>query len=169
MKIKLLLVSSCVVLLSACFPLQTININAPFDAKQASIINQVGKNTIAGSALMKRNDGVAVTCAGEEVTLTYATEYANERIRAIYGNNIKGESINRNIGAFAPDVPEYKTYKKEITCNAQGFFTFKNVADGDYYVITTIKWNVGGYWQGGNLMRKVSVKGGETVEIVLAP
>ncbi|MBU3562839.1 hypothetical protein [Polynucleobacter sp. Tro8-14-1] len=165
---KLLIAFTTVTILSACAQMQTVNIATPFDAKEASVINQVGKNTITGSALIKRNDGQTVTCSGEEVNLIPYTTYANTRILALYGNSSKG--INTyNRPTFVPDVAEYKTMQKHTQCNAQGFFSFKNVADGDYFVVTAVRWTVNYATQGGSLMRRVAVKGGETAEIVLAP
>ena len=168
MKLRLLAVATSAILLSACAGMQTVNIATPFDIKEASIINQAGKNTITGSALLKRNDGQTVTCAGEDVALLPYTTYTNSRMLALYGGTNKG--INRfNRPTFVPDSPEYHSYQKRTQCNAQGFFTFKNVADGDYFVITAVRWTVSNSTQGGALMRRVAVKGGETAEIVLAP
>ena len=165
-RLSTLLITS--VILIACAPMQIVNINSPFNAQEASIINKEGKNTITGSALIKRNDGQTVTCSGEEVYLIPYTAYANERILAIYGNTTKGIARNR-VSGFNPDIAEYKTLQKRIQCNAQGFFTFRNIADGDYFVATIVKWTVDYSPQGGNLMRRLQVKGGETIEIVLAP
>jgi hypothetical protein len=148
--------------------MQTVNITTPFDAKEASIINQAGKNTITGSALLKRNDGQTVTCAGADVALIPYTTYANSRMLALYGGSAKG--FNRfNNPTFVPDSPEYHSHQKRTQCNAQGFFTFRNIADGEYFVITAVRWTVDYSPQGGALMRRVTVKGGETAEIVLAP
>jgi hypothetical protein len=168
MKLKLLSVACTAFLLSACAGIQTVNITTPFDTKEAAVINQAGKSTITGSALLKRNDGQTVTCAGEVVYLIPYTTYANSRMLALYGGTNKG--FNRyNRPTFVPDSPEYYSYQKQTQCNAQGFFTFRNIADGDYFVVTAVKWTVSNSAQGGNLMRRVAVKGGETVEIVLAP
>ncbi len=166
MKLRLLAVTTSTVLLTAC-ALPVAKINAPFDVKQASIINKEGKNTIAGSALMRQQGGGTVTCAGNEVTLTPATAYATERIMYIYKNTNKGVAYSGY--KFEPDEPEYLTYTKNTQCGAQGNFIFKNIADGEYFVTTKIQWTVGYNVQGGALMRKVSVKGGETADIVLAP
>ena len=62
----------------------------------------------------------------------------------------------------------YAADAKQKVCNAQGFFKFENVADGEYFVTTDISWGQYGS-EGGWLMRPVRVSGGETVEIVLAP
>ena len=154
-----------------------VKINAPFDAKQASIINQVGNNTISGSALVRQAGGGTVNCAGSEVTLVPVTAYASERMMYLYKNTEKG--YNNSVRAnFDPNLPEYHALSKKSICNAQGFFTFKNLADGQYFVTTGIRWETSQYYsgvgnistpQGGGLMRKVTVQGGVTEEVVLAP
>jgi len=168
MNLRLLALAATTSLLSACVVMQPVNIAAPFDTKEASIINKTGNNAITGSALIKRNDGQTVTCSGEEVTLLPYTAYTSARIGAIYGNNSKGMSRAPK-REFIPDPAEYMTMRKNTTCNAQGFFSFKNLADGEYFVVTVVKWTVDYSVQGGALMRRVAVKGGETTEIVLAP
>ena len=56
-----------------------------FNKEAASIINQKGKATVSGQACLKQSGGGVVTCAGSEVTLFPVTEYAKQRITAIYG------------------------------------------------------------------------------------
>jgi hypothetical protein len=45
----------------------------------------------------------------------------------------------------------------------------KNIADGEYFVTTRVTWTISDIPQGGLLMQRVSVKNGETADIVLAP
>jgi len=153
--------------------LKDLYISTPFNVAEASIINKQGKNTISGSALIKRNDGQAVTCSGGKVELIPYTTYANTRILSLYGGSERGfrpvyESTLNQI-KFIPDTPEYYDMRKSAQCNAQGFFVFKNIADGDYFVTTNVVWMAGNYHQGGSLMKRVAVKGGESVDIVLSP
>lgn len=101
-----------------------------------------------------------------------ATPYQQERMFAIYGNFDRG--YNPAFGGrrveFQGEDPEYKYLIKKTTCDAQGFFNFENLSDGSFYVASTIVWQVDPYfYQGGTLMQRVTVKGGETKEIVLAP
>lgn len=172
---KILLAITLSALITGCAmkPPREVKISTPFDAKEASIINKSGKNTISGSALLKRNDGQTVTCAGADVRLVPYTTYANTRMLEIYGGTNKGFQQAMPPGfnevKFIPDDPNYHSMRNATQCNAQGFFSFKNVADGDYFVITSVVWTVGYNQQGGALMKRVSVKGGEAVDIVLSP
>jgi len=132
-----------------------------------------GENTIKGSALIRQRGGGVVTCAGCEVVLIPATDYARERIRTIYGNEIKGYNtagFGRKQVKFDSSEPEYFQLMKKTIGDAQGYFSFPNIKDGDYFVVTYIAWKVNDYfYEGGNLMQYVVVSGGGTKEIVLAP
>lgn len=68
-----------------------------------------------------------------------------------------------------PDLPEYHELVLSTTCDGQGNFRFENVADGDFYVVTAITWETAYTYEGGPLMKRVSLQGGETVRVVLAP
>lgn len=130
---------------------------------------QPGSNTIEGSALFNQVGGGTVTCAGRRVTLVPKSSYASERMQIMYGSLQGGASYSRippkstesSYSAYAADA-------KHTVCNAQGFFKFAKLADGEYFVTTDIAWGKYGS-EGGWLMRPVRVSGGETVEIVLAP
>ena len=70
---------------------------------------------------------------------------------------------------FANENLEYQKTIRNTTCDAQGFFKYEKVPDGDYFVVTTITWKSSAYsFEGGSLMQKVRVKSGEIKEIVLA-
>jgi hypothetical protein len=168
MKTKLLLIYLATLVLTACAPMEIKKLNSYFDANQAAFINKTGKNTITGSALIRQQGGGTVTCAGVPVILIPVTAYSSERMTAIYGNTNKGARFRGNI-KFEPESAEYQSYMKNTLCNAQGFFTFKNLADGEYFVTTKITWTISDMPQGGVLMQRVTVKNGETADIVLAP
>lgn len=150
-----------------------IKISTPFDVKEASVVNKFGKNTIIGSALIRRGDGQSVNCSGGEVHLIPYTAYANSRMLEAYGSSNKGfkRVMPRGFNEvkFTPDTPEYYLIRKITQCNSQGFFTFKHVANGKYFVITDIVWMIGDKPEGGSLMQRVSVEGGVVLDIVVTP
>ncbi|HNC51423.1 MAG TPA: hypothetical protein PLO14_04160 [Accumulibacter sp.] len=150
----------------------TFQITAPFDAAMASRLLAKGPNTIRGSALIRQRGGGVVTCAGQEVRLTPATHYANERSGRIYGSWDSGyrSASGNNRMVFSPDPPEYKNLTLQTICDAQGFFKFDKVANGEFLISTIIAWQVNNYrTEGGAIMQRVTVNGGETKEIVLTP
>lgn len=150
----------------------TYNLSSTFNAEKAKELLVDGNNTIKGSALIRQSGGGVVTCAGNTVYLLPYTEYTKERIIALYGNDIKGFN-HAGYGAkrlnFSPDSKEYLDLTKKTICDAQGFFKFNNITDGIFYVSTSIIWKIGYSMQGGALMEKITVKSGETKEIVLTP
>lgn len=117
---------------------------------------------------MKQRGGGVVTCAGNTVTLIPATDYAGARMLNIYGSTQGGVNSNPKPPRFSPDSPEYRSMVKTTRCDAQGNFNFDRVADGDFYVQTFVAWEVAGRAQGGNLMQRASVRGGQIVSVVLA-
>lgn len=160
----------CVLALAGCAaPSRTVTINEPFDGAQAGVLLAGGTNTITGSALMRQVGGGVVTCAGNEVFLIPATRYAKNRLQAIYGSG-KTLGILHERLTFNPDPPEYKASMKTTRCNAQGFFRFDTVADGEFFVQTSIVWKAGTYSpQGGSLIDQITVRGGQVADITMAP
>jgi hypothetical protein len=153
---------------------QQITLMNQFDEASALKALQAGKNTIKGSALIKQNNGGSVTCAGTSVRLIPVNAYSIERFQYIYNNTDRGftrQMFANQASPFANDNPAYRQAVKETVCDAQGFFKFENIADGEFFVLSAIQWNPTGgiVLQGGSLFRKVAVKGGETKEVVLAP
>lgn len=161
-------------MLSGCVatnPPRVVVIDTPFDAALATKRLAKGANTIKGSALMRQQGGGVVTCAGRDAELIPDTPYSALRMAAIYGSASNGfVRVGTPHVAFNPDFTEYRALRRKATCDAQGYFRFGDVADGTFFVITTVAWMAGQYsQQGGGLMLRVEVKGGETKEVVLVP
>lgn len=159
---------------AACIkqPQQIFTTTSTFDREMAEHQLRPGNNTIKGSALLRQSGGGVVTGAGNKVGLVPFTPYTQERMGKIYLNENGGYNrlgfqglLERDIST--PKAPGYDEAVKETTADAQGFFTFNNLADGTYYVVTTIAWVVANQPQGGALMKKVTVSGGEVKEVVL--
>jgi len=155
--------------LGGCATRPNVNIAAPFDETSTSAQLRPGSNSIKGSALFRQQGGGVVTCAGFPIHLFPATSYSRERIAAIYGSAEGGLSpVYAPQPIFNPDPAAYKTLIKETRCDAQGFFKFENLADGDYYIQSGIAWRVGYAVQGGTITSPVTVKNSEIKDIVLA-
>ena len=160
------------VLLSGCATpdqLPTHQLGVNFDAASASQQLMPGTNTVKGNAFMRQQGGGVVTCAGSPAYLVPATDYANARFLALYGNvdDTKSRASTKRF-RFQPDAPEYIKLTKQATCDSQGNFIFEHVADGAFYVTTTVRWQAGNSSQGGNMAIKVIVKNGQTAAVVLA-
>ena len=141
-----------------------------FDPSEVEWFSSSGANSVYGSALIRQRGGGVVTCAGQEVGLVPVSTYANERIRAIYGNLTNGYSRYGNSLIKEPPEQAYMDMSHTTICNAQGFFSFRNLPDGEFYVSTAIRWQVNDYsYEGGTLMRMVILSDGEAAEVVLSP
>lgn len=148
----------------------TIVTLGPFDRAQAAAMLEPGTNTIRGSALIRQQGGGVVTCAGRDIALVPATQYAQQRITALYGQAQQGyyPAWPARGVKFANEAPEYQQLTRATVCDAQGFFKFERVADGDFFVVTAVTWQARQYVvEGGALMQRVRVAGGEMREIVL--
>lgn len=156
--------------LSACASLNTpveVGLGIPFVVDQARQALQPGINTVRGSGFMRQQGGGTVTCAGSTVFLIPATAYATARMQAVYGNAQSG--VRARAVKFSPDEPLYYELQKQTRCDAQGSFTFERVADGEFFLVTSVSWVVNYVQQGGYLMQRIRLQGGQTVTAVLAP
>lgn len=159
-----LILAGCVTALSGA---RTVTLDVPFDVADAERLLAPGKQVIKGSALMRQQGGGVVTCAGSLVYLVPATAYAQARMQAIYGNTARG----RDLGTFTfqPEQPRYMQTTRNTRCDAQGHFSFENVAEGAFFVVTSVRWVVNYSEQGGWLMHAASTVGGVNPTIVLSP
>jgi hypothetical protein len=146
--------------LTGCSP--TV-LKTTFAPAEASYINQTGKGSINGQAFLRRNDGIVVYGAGSEVDLIPATAYARERMASIYGG---GKYAVWHAG-FKNDDPAYQSYMKKTVADGEGRFKFENLADGTYFITTTVTWFVQ-YQQGGALMESVTISGGQPVQVIMS-
>lgn len=159
-----------------------IDISSTYNPAEDAWFKAPGNNTIKASALMRQQGGGVVTCAGYEMNLFPASTYATERMTKFYGSPQRGfwrapATMFSATGPILPDAPvEYVANTKSRPCDPQGFASFNNLPDGEYYVTAEVTWRVpnGNQYfattdlQGGMLMQRVAVKGGETQEIVLS-
>lgn len=125
-------------------------------------------NTIAGDAVLRTRGGDVKTCAGLPVVLMPAGPQTNAYVQKHFGGPEGYET-----GGSAPSAePELEKLTTSKVCNAQGQFLFDGLADGDYYVIATVTWEVPteysfGSNQGGDIAKRISVKGGQTANVTL--
>jgi uncharacterized protein YceK len=154
-----------------------VEIKTPFSAKDASYINKRGGNTIFGQGLLRTKGGDVRTSAGSKAFLYPVTPYTEEWMTALFKNTKEG--MNSIIGLTYVPVkreiknadPDLHKYVKEQICDAQGGFEFSGIPDGQYFVVTTVEWqvpnrNFTGH-QGGDLMKRVKVSGGTKERVIV--
>jgi hypothetical protein len=147
----------------------SVTIAEPFDEASAIAQMKAGTSSLKGSALLRKQNGGVVTCAGFEAMLVPATAYARARVRAIYGNESGGlnSADARRNPTFTPNPPAYSQLTQKTGCDAQGSFAFKSITGGDFYVVAPVIWKTSSGEQGGILSKLVTLREGEAKEIVL--
>jgi hypothetical protein len=149
-----------------------VTLTSRFDPAEVGWFAGRGTNTISGSAIVRSDRGTVKTCAALAVVLFPVSAYARERMRYLYGSEEEG--FNPLLGGrpadFGGDNLRYLQTARTSRCDAKGRFSFRELPDGDYYVVTTVTWHEGHFTldQGGSLMLRVQVTTGETREILLA-
>jgi len=151
-------------------------VSVAFDPAEVAWSKMPGKNTIEGSAALRTRGGEVRTCAGGAAQLIPSSAYADERVRLTYGDNQRGfhstttgsfEVLSRPPVADDKYTPTYQASMRNANCDAQGAFSFSSIPDGTWYVTVKVEWEVASQTQGGWLMQKVELKGGETKKLVL--
>lgn len=146
-----------------------------------------GGNIVQGNALIPLNDGDAVTCRGMAVDLLPVTPYTTERMMVTFDSDREGYRSVRISGgalrlpggdtrtraAFPPFEPEndhfQRSAERTTRCDSRGDFEFSDVADGADFVVTAITLQSDRLPAGGSLKKRVSLRGGRTTRVVLAP
>lgn len=154
----------------------TYNLTNEFDSLSAQQQLMPGDGAIRGTAFLRQQGGGVVTCAGQFVHLIPVTEYASERIQILYPYAPKiGETSYKNLRDelrvkrdFIPDEPEYREHSKATKCDGQGEFLFENLKDGQYYIQTSVTWQVQYSPQGGLLISKAEVLNGKSPRIIMS-
>ena len=165
---KLVVVGLSILALAGCRGPQTLEPMTDFDANAASIINKKGSGTVSGQAFLKQAGGGVVTCAGNEVALIPATDYATQRLRMIFGSSDYGYRDQFTQAVSKAEERAYYELRRYTVCDAQGNFVFKGVASGTYYLMSEVVWSVNQYRNaGGGLMHKVEVKNGRNSEVIM--
>lgn len=158
---KWLAVAAVTILVAGC--VSAPEIKSTFDPAEAEIINKTGPAKISGQAFLRRNDGVVVYAAGSDVTLIPASVYARERIAALY----RGGKINSSVPDPTTTDPRYLQMVRKAKADGEGRFEFAGVADGSFYVVTSVFWMAGDLRQGGGLQELVTVANGQSVNLVM--
>lgn len=146
-----------------------VTITSHFNPAEVAWAAGKGANGVSGQAFLRQQGGGVVTCASEEVTLVPASPYATERIMARYGNTSSGSASFLFSNRLPEPDPSYMKSIRTAHCDAQGNFSFTDLPDGDYYVVTKVVWTVGNsiFPEGAGLMQKVSLHDGQQPKVIL--
>jgi hypothetical protein len=149
-------------LLTGCAAVrQPVQMQNRFDYDLHKPYTESGPNTIKGQGFLRQKGGGVVTCAGSQVIAMPDTLFFREFI-SLYKAGKKPQIP----GGFVD--PSYRSIIKQAQCDAQGNFTFSAVPNGNWFVMTEVKWAVGYAPQGGALMREVNVADGVVAQVLLS-
>lgn len=158
---RIIAVIALAALVTSCQTQPPPPLSSKFSQAEAAFALKSGTARIQGQAFMRQRGGGVVTAAGSDVILIPDQPYTREM-------------INRDISGQGFLTAEYQPvfpYSKTTVADASGSFAFTNLAAGNYIVITEVKWLVptqyGGMNQGGTLASPVTVRSGETAQIIL--
>jgi hypothetical protein len=136
-----------------------VQMQSKFVGAEHDVYKQTGAGSIKGQGFLRQQGGGTVTCAGSRVILMPATPY----FREYFGLRQSG----RDIGSSDKPDPAYKTILKESQCDAQGNFAFTSLPTATWLVATEVKWTVSNLEQGGTLLREVTSRSGESIQVLL--
>lgn len=132
-----------------------VEMQTEFDYAEHEPYAKAGKNGIRGRAFVTRSGDVVVTCAGNRVLLLPATSYFREMFWHMI---VAGSEPNPP----AKPHPGLKRMIRRAECDAQGRFSFSDVPDGTWFVLTQVSAEGGGL-----LITETTVRNGVTPQILL--
>jgi hypothetical protein len=97
---------------------------------------QPGENAISGQAFLKQPGNDVVTCTGSRVLLLPATSYFREMI----GHMVAGSEPRPPEKAY----PSLKGMIRRAQCDADGNFSFSEIPDGTWFILTQVNAGAGG-------------------------
>lgn len=141
---------------------------AAFNAADFAWSQRPGSNIIAGRVAYRQGP-VRYTCAGLAVVLTPETAWSARRMTALYGSTERAALPSDEVRRRTPSAPagDAGPYVKRTTCDEADQFAFGGLPDGAWYAITIAR--PVGASDGATvaLMRRVVVRGGRTVPVVM--
>jgi hypothetical protein len=166
---RLLLTAALATTVAGCMPMYTytppLMIQRPaFPSAEYAALPKTGTATVTGQAFLKTRGGDVKTGAGNPIFLEPVTSYST------FAYSHKDYS-----GPLTPPAPQLEQYKRSVIADASGRFTFRNVPDGNYYLSGRVSWevpNISKYTsymstQGGDIWKTITVKDGQSVEVML--
>ena len=126
-----------------------------------------GKGRIQGR-LAYQTGGVRYSCQGMSVILTPETLWTRRRMTILYNSPERAALPVDEVRARTPSAPndDYSAFVRRATCDAASRFSFSNLPDGSWFVITVAK-PVAATGETMAIMRRVTVRGGRMIAVDL--
>ena len=135
----------------------------PFPEAEYLALPKTGTATVRGQAFLTTKGGDVKVAAGKRVLLNPVTSYSLEWYERSYVPRRRIEEAD----------PKLEAYIRTQIADGNGRFVFKNVPTGEYFIITTITWEVptgyqgGVQVEGGMVAKRIKVNAGEEVEAIV--
>jgi hypothetical protein len=115
----------------------SVKVQAKFDYSEHEPYAKAGRNVLSGRAFLRQQGDSVVTCAGNRVLLVPATAYFREAFWHLI--------VSRR-EAQPPETvyPSLKSMIRRAECDAEGKFSFSEVPDGAWFVLTQVNAPDGG-------------------------
>ena len=132
-----------------------VKLQTKFDYSEHEPYVKPGENGISGQAFLRQQEDSVVTCAGSRVLLVPATPY----FREMFWHMI--------IAGSEPEPPEtpyprLKSMIRRTQCDAQGNFSFSEIPDGTWFILTQVNAR-----DGGVLITEVTLSNGRIIQVLL--
>ncbi len=174
MKSEIAIIAAAALALVACAderPTPRIHTRQAFNPDVVAWSKAVGPNSVSGTAMFTTVAGDSRPCANIPVRLVPDSQYARQRFLEHYGSDVAGRTSGPDFNAYGPEKFDnvYLDMGKTASCNPQGSFTFDGVADGTWYVVSTMVWpgSSASHTQGRSMFKRVEVRGGQAVAVTL--
>jgi len=175
------------VVLSGCAPVPLIQ-RIPFPSDEYAALATTGTGVVKGQAFMKTRGGEVRTAAGNEIHLDPVTTYSMQREKV---GSSRLTPIDPRYREYFNSVDWGPI---NWFTDAEGKFELENIPPGEYYIMTSVTWEApvkkqklvwdpyggvlgkGAYVdvgkvvlekQGGQIVKRIEVKNGETTIIML--
>lgn len=169
-RVRLLAAAALLGALSACAPIygppppgrmatRPAN-DATFRAGDFAWSQAPGHNTLAGA--LGHGGPLRYTCAGATVVLTPETPWATRRMEVLYRSAQRAALPADDVRSRQAQAPpgDSNPYVKRATCDAADRFSFSNLPDGAWFVVTIAKPVPAAAGPTLAMMRRVTTRGG---------
>jgi hypothetical protein len=130
-------------------------IHTKFDYSEHEPYAKPGENGLTGQAFLRQQGDSVVTCAGSRVLLLPATAY----FREAFWHLIVARSEPDPPGT---PYPSLKSMIRKTECDAQGQFSFSEIPDGRWFILTQVNAS-----QGGVLIGELTLSNVGTIPVLL--
>ena len=118
-----------------------VEMQTRFDYSEHEQYARSGANSIYGKASLAKQGGGVVTCAGSRVLLMPATSYFREMFSYMI---VAGSEPNPPEKAY----PSLRGMIRRAECDAQGNFSFSEIPNGTWFLLTQVNATHGSMWIG---------------------